>query len=185
MFFSQPAGVGLSTINDTSKYPHNLSESSADFSALLSVFFKEIFPRYSKNDFYIAGESFAGRYIPKFAFDITQKQKGNASDALHHNLNGIILVDALVDGAAMYMGHHDLFCTDQATMLRFNQSACRTISTATSECENRIAACEQGHDATTCKASEDYCEASIGQFFQEEVDRGRRSPYDCKSDSIS
>jgi cathepsin A (carboxypeptidase C) len=180
MVFSQPAGVGLSTIKNTSKYPHNLHESSADFSALLNVFFKEIFPQYSRNEFYIAGESFAGRYIPKFAFDITQKQKRNTLDALNHTLNGIILVDALVDAAAMYVGHHDMFCSKEATILRFNESTCQTIAQATPECEKRIAACEQLYDAKICQTAEDYCETSIGQFFQDEVDHLRRSPYDCK-----
>jgi cathepsin A (carboxypeptidase C) len=181
MILSQPAGTGLSTVKNTSKYPHDLRESSADFSNLLDVFFKEIFPRYSQNELYIAGESFAGRYIPKFAFDITQKRNHSAQDSLSRNLNGIILVDALVDAAAMFMGHYEMFCTDKATILHFNHTTCQTIAKATSECAGLIATCEQLHNANICQSAEEYCEASIGRFYQEEVDQHRRSPYDCES----
>jgi cathepsin A (carboxypeptidase C) len=130
---------------------------------------------------YIAGESFAGRYIPKFAFDIAQKQSNSAPDALSQKMNGIILVDAFVDGAAMYMGHHDMFCTDQATILHFNQSTCQAIARATPECDNLITACGKSYNATICQSAEEFCETSIGRFYQEEVDNHRRSPYDCES----
>ena len=63
IFLDQPVNVGYSygdaSVSDT-------VAASKDVYALLVLFFKQ-FPEYAKLDFHIAGESYAGHYIPVFA----------------------------------------------------------------------------------------------------------------------
>ena len=63
IFLDQPINVGYSygdeSVSDT-------VAASKDVYALLILFFKQ-FPEYNDLDFHIAGESYAGHYIPVFA----------------------------------------------------------------------------------------------------------------------
>jgi hypothetical protein len=52
------------------------------------AFFKE-HPQFSKNDFYITGESYAGHYIPAFASRVHQGNK--AKEGIHINLKVLLL----------------------------------------------------------------------------------------------
>jgi carboxypeptidase C (cathepsin A) len=121
--FSQPAGVGLSTIQGTNGYPAELTEASADFMATLKVILESILPQYASNSLYIAGESFGGQYVPYFAAEIVKAQKAESPHALLKTpLAGIILVNAIVDESWMAVGHYELFCTDNGhNLLRFNR----------------------------------------------------------------
>jgi len=83
IFLEAPAGVGFSyaesplpTTNDT--------QTANDNYAALRVFFEDKFPELAKNDFYIAGESYAGVYVPTLALRI---HKGNAVAPADQKIN--------------------------------------------------------------------------------------------------
>ena len=62
LFLESPAGVGFS-INSDKEYVHD--DISTSYDSLYAVInFFEKFPEYAKNPFFIAGESYAGKYIP-------------------------------------------------------------------------------------------------------------------------
>lgn len=68
LFFESPTGVGFS-YNNESGYSHNDYNTADDnFNALIDFFHK--YPEYQKNKFWIAGESYAGKYIPDLAVRI-------------------------------------------------------------------------------------------------------------------
>jgi cathepsin A (carboxypeptidase C) len=63
IFLDQPINVGFSYGDDSVS---DTVAASQDVYALLVLFFKQ-FPEYKDLDFHIAGESYAGHYIPVFA----------------------------------------------------------------------------------------------------------------------
>lgn len=65
LFIESPAGVGYSINKDPNFKYSDPSTLVDNFDALLDFFVK--FPEYSDNDFWIAGESYAGKYIPDLA----------------------------------------------------------------------------------------------------------------------
>src|SRR5699024_3062127 len=73
LFVDQPKGVGFST-SDTDSYVQTLDEMADDLLKFFDEYF-EIFPEQLNGDFYIAGESFAGQYIPYFARAILNRNK--------------------------------------------------------------------------------------------------------------
>ena len=69
LFIDTPAGVGYS-INNDSKYQFNDVNTAKDNVFALKYFFSNKFPFYAKSIFYIAGESYAGKYVPDLAMKI-------------------------------------------------------------------------------------------------------------------
>ncbi|KAG5234920.1 hypothetical protein OIU78_024637 [Salix suchowensis] len=88
LFLESPVGVGFSYSNTTSDYNILGDEFTAnDAYAFLHKWFL-LFPSYRKRTFYIAGESYAGKYVPELAEIINDK---NNDPSLHIDLNGILL----------------------------------------------------------------------------------------------
>lgn len=157
---SQPAGVGFSVVPDDQPPPTTFEEASGDFSAFLVKFIKQ-YPQYFKNGLYVAGESFGGSYVPMYTADIIRKQLAGAPDALDVEIPGIILVNAVVDGRYSFLGHYDMFCTDKADIVRFNESACADIAAAMPEAERLQRLCETTLDPYVCMMGVMYGQESI------------------------
>ena len=71
IYLESPGNVGFSYIDSympTETYIDDVVSAKENLQALLSFFKK--FPSFKKNDFYIAGESYAGVYIPRLAEQI-------------------------------------------------------------------------------------------------------------------
>ncbi|KAM0542845.1 hypothetical protein ACHAPJ_012625 [Fusarium lateritium] len=100
--------------------------------ALLNTWIGEIFPQYAKAPLYIAGESFGGQYVPRYAADVIREKQARRAGALQDiALEGIILVDAVVDATWLSIGHYDLFCTDTPpNVVRFNATSSRQYHSA-------------------------------------------------------
>jgi carboxypeptidase D len=78
----QPVGTGFSFAN-TDSYMHNMDQITDEFIQFIDKLFIA-FPNLVKQDLYIAGESFAGTYIPYFASRILELNKGKkASDKVN------------------------------------------------------------------------------------------------------
>jgi serine carboxypeptidase-like clade 2 len=65
LFLESPAGVGYS-INTDQNYRHNDASTAYDSLYAVIDFFTK-FSEYRQNIFFIAGESYAGKYIPDLA----------------------------------------------------------------------------------------------------------------------
>ncbi|TFK43895.1 Alpha/Beta hydrolase protein [Crucibulum laeve] len=65
VYVDQPAGTGFS-YTSTDKYVHNMDDASKQFLEFLRNFYL-VFPEYQHMDTYLAGESFAGQWIPFYA----------------------------------------------------------------------------------------------------------------------
>lgn len=73
LFIDNPAGTGFSFTNPDG-YCTNIKQVAEELYSGLVLFFK-LFPWLQSNDFYISGESFAGKYIPAIGNEIVEANK--------------------------------------------------------------------------------------------------------------
>ncbi|KAG2643905.1 hypothetical protein PVAP13_2KG355200 [Panicum virgatum] len=95
IFLESPAGVGFSYSNTSSDYVRVGDERTAVDSYIFLLHWLERFPEYKGRDFYIAGESYAGHYIPELAAVIVAARKRTGKDPT--NLKGIFIGNPLLD----------------------------------------------------------------------------------------
>eukprot|EP00929_Paragymnodinium_shiwhaense_P093615 TRINITY_DN53827_c0_g1_i1.p1 TRINITY_DN53827_c0_g1~~TRINITY_DN53827_c0_g1_i1.p1 ORF type:complete len:607 (+),score=139.96 TRINITY_DN53827_c0_g1_i1:248-2068(+) len=84
LYIDQPVGTGYATAQDD-KYAKSQEEVNTMFVAFLRRFF-DMHPRYRHREMFLAGESYAGRYIPHFAKEILA-----ADSAIGFNLQGVMI----------------------------------------------------------------------------------------------
>lgn len=87
LFLESPAGVGFSYSNNSSDYAKVGDKRTAQDSYIFLLNWLERFPQYKTRDFYIAGESYAGHYVPQLAYDILLRNKNTTQTVI--NLKGI------------------------------------------------------------------------------------------------
>ncbi|KAD2804517.1 hypothetical protein E3N88_37894 [Mikania micrantha] len=96
LFLESPVGVGFSYTNTSSDIKQLGDKITAqDSSTFLFKWFTR-FPQYKTHEFYIAGESYAGHYVPQLAELIYDKNKIIA-DEDRINFKGIMIGNALLD----------------------------------------------------------------------------------------
>lgn len=169
---SQPAGVGFSSIrNGTLDGPDNELEASRDFDKFLSIFFTEAFPEFSYQPFHLAGESFAGTYIPGFVDYIDNRQRLGVPDVFPTKIDSIVLVDAVIDllGSGA-LGQYDHMCQfgkegNNKLPLGYTRATCRAIGMAVPECERLNRQCIETYDGNICSAAFSFCGEHIDQFL--------------------
>ncbi|CAO2208918.1 unnamed protein product [Urochloa humidicola] len=76
LFLDSPAGVGYSYSNNSADLYNAGDNKTAHDSYNFLVNWLERFPQYKHRDFYIAGESYAGHYVPQLSQLVYQKNKG-------------------------------------------------------------------------------------------------------------
>ncbi|WWD20051.1 hypothetical protein CI109_104524 [Kwoniella shandongensis] len=100
VFIDQPPGTGLSFV-PTNGYLHELDEGSAHFIEFLKNFYT-VFPEMQGVDTYLAGESFAGQYIPYFADALVK-----STEFPDYPLKGIAIGNGWIDPIQQYPGYVD------------------------------------------------------------------------------
>ncbi|CAF4648561.1 unnamed protein product [Rotaria sp. Silwood1] len=93
LFIDQPVGTGFSYI-DTDSFIHQLNTMANQFLSFLDRYI-EVFPELLQNDIYLAGESFAGQYIPYIAQEILTKR-------MDLKLRGLLIGNGWIDPITMY-----------------------------------------------------------------------------------
>lgn len=120
IFLDQPVNVGMSY---SGKSVRDTRTSAVDVTALLSLFFQK-FPEYPNTDFHLAGESYAGHYIPAIAKEITTQPTYGKFFRLNTLMIGNGLVDDLhqtptyVEMACGGGGHESVLNYYQCSQLR-------------------------------------------------------------------
>ncbi|XVF87538.1 hypothetical protein PTKIN_Ptkin18bG0128300 [Pterospermum kingtungense] len=104
LFLESPIGVGFSYSNTSTDYDNIGDEFTANdaYSFLHKWFLK--FPSYRTRTFYIAGESYAGKYVPELAELIYDNNK---DPSLHIELKGILMGNPETDDAEDWRGMMD------------------------------------------------------------------------------
>lgn len=91
IYIDNPVGTGFSFTNNG--YAQNETQVGEDLYNALIQFFT-LFPELQKNEFYVSGESYAGKYVPSISFTIHDK---NPAAKLKINLQGLSIGNGLSD----------------------------------------------------------------------------------------
>ncbi|CAG8677460.1 31448_t:CDS:10 [Gigaspora margarita] len=119
LYVDQPIGTGFSFANSNS-YLHNVTQVPDQFLLFLDKFF-EIFPEYAKDEMYLAGESFAGTFIPYIASAILKRNSERKSSVnLRYNLKGIAIGNGWIDPIAQ----HNLLDEEHKTLAKDQLDIC-------------------------------------------------------------
>ncbi|XP_010509563.1 PREDICTED: serine carboxypeptidase-like 28 [Camelina sativa] len=105
LFLDSPAGVGFSYTNTSSDEVTVGDKRTGEDAYRFLVRWMERFPEYKERPFYIAGESYAGHYIPELAQLIVNRNKGVKKPII--NLKGVLMGNPLVDNYNDNKGQRD------------------------------------------------------------------------------
>lgn len=155
IFLDQPVNVGYSY---SGQAVSNTIAAGKDVYALLTLFFME-FPEYAKQDFHIAGESYAGHYIPVFASEILSHKKRNI------NLQSILIGNGLTDGLTQYEYYKPMGCGEGGWPAVLDENECQAMENAYPRCAQLIETCYSSESVWSCVPASIYCNnAMIGPY---------------------
>ncbi|KAK1261327.1 Serine carboxypeptidase-like 34 [Acorus gramineus] len=106
LFLDSPEGVGFSYSNVTDVLGDHATDCSAISSHKFLINWFKKFPQYKNHEFYLAGESYAGHYVPQLANVILDENK-KALKEDHINLKGIMIFNAAIDDETQLKGMID------------------------------------------------------------------------------
>lgn len=92
LYIDQPVGTGFSYTSSDSGFCRNMSEVADQLYLFLEQFF-QLFPMLQSSPFFIAGESFAGKYIPAIAHKIVT----TSPQPVQMRLQGLAMGNAMTD----------------------------------------------------------------------------------------
>ncbi|KTW26336.1 hypothetical protein T552_02821 [Pneumocystis carinii B80] len=172
IFLDQPAGAGFS-YNEDDKDISLLAESSWNFYIFMVLFFTA-FPQYSHLDFHLAGESYAGHFIPIFAAEIMEyKHKPlDLSDIPEKidkfpdiNLKTVMIGNGYVDPYNQFAYFYYVGCSKLWGGL-LPSSVCDTMRGYVDKCLNFLEFClDYMESECTCSSSIRYCNIHLLEPF--------------------
>lgn len=168
IFLDQPVNVGYSYGGDAVS---NTVAAGKDIYALLTLFFHQ-FPEYSKQDFHIAGESYAGHYIPVFSSEILSHKDRNI------NLKSVLIGNGLTDPLTQYEHYRPMACGKGGYPAVVDEAGCRSMDSALPRCQSLIQSCYNSESVWSCVPASLYCNNAIMGPYQ----RTGRNVYDVRSD---
>ncbi|KAF7545495.1 hypothetical protein G7Z17_g9134 [Cylindrodendrum hubeiense] len=155
IFLDQPVNVGYSYSGGSVS---NTVAAGKDIYALLTLFFHQ-FPEYAKQDFHIAGESYAGHYIPVFASEILSHEDRNI------NLQSVLIGNGLTDGYTQYAYYRPMACGEGGYPSVLDESECQSMDNALPRCQSMIKSCYETGSSWSCVPASIYCNnAMMGPY---------------------
>lgn len=97
LYVDNPVGTGYSFTNSTKGYSRNQTDVSRNMLEMLQQFFT-LFGDYASNDFYLSGESYAGKYVPSIGVAL-HESRGKLRVPI--NFKGIAIGNGMIDPITM------------------------------------------------------------------------------------
>lgn len=127
LFIDQPLGTGFSYAGNEASYTNNEKQVSLDMYHALHSFF-QLHPKYKDCDLYLAGESYAGKYLPEIALRIVTTE--STDNHLVKILKGVAIGDGfsspilqrMIKGDQAYFG--GLISQKQNNQLKSIEAQC-------------------------------------------------------------
>jgi len=166
IFIDQPVNVGFSYSGSAVS---NTVAAGKDIYALLTLFFKQ-FPEYAHQPFHIAGESYAGHYVPVFASEILSHKKRNI------NLQSILIGNGITDPLTQYDYYRPMACGEGGSPAVLEPSECQSMDNALPRCKALIENCYKSESAWSCVPATIYCNNAIVGPYQ----RTGMNPYNIR-----
>ncbi|KAG0270106.1 hypothetical protein DFQ27_000407 [Actinomortierella ambigua] len=176
IFLDQPTNVGYSYGDAVS----NTFTAAEDVYALLQVFFKE-FPEYQRLDFHVAGESYAGHYIPAIGAEINARNKKMATPAFrapgvqHINLESLLIGNGLTDPKTQYEWYPEMACRNSYGPVLTDEQ-CDQMEAAYPQCADLIQACYDTKSVFRCLPAAAFCNKEMISPYQ----MSGQNPYDVR-----
>ena len=120
LFIEAPAGVGFSYCATPAGCSHTDTSTAADNLAALVSFFAA-YPEYAANAFWIAGESYAGVYVPSLAYAIINHNSNSSSlsSSSQINIKGIMVGNGCIGAEAGHCGNDPTGLNDYHDVLQW------------------------------------------------------------------
>jgi cathepsin A (carboxypeptidase C) len=151
IFLDQPVNTGFSYSN---KRINNTITAAQDVYRFLAQFFEK-YPQYGKQDLHIAGEGYAGRFIPVLAAEIANREEDN----LVH-LKSVMIGNGIVDPYTQYPKYLPMGCGKGGHAAIYKPRTCRRFSKIVKICQTWIRHCYI-HGHSSCINAAAYCDAVI------------------------
>ncbi|KAI8577099.1 hypothetical protein K450DRAFT_253641 [Umbelopsis ramanniana AG] len=180
VFLDQPLNVGYSYGSDGAS---NTNAAAKDVYAFLQLFFQE-FPEYADLDFHVAGESYAGHYIPAIGEQIHNNNKGKfavSSLAAHQNtladinLKSLMIGNGLTDPLIQYKWYAKMACENNYGPVLDN-STCKQMEANYPACARLIQNCYDNGGVFSCLPAAMKCNKDQLQPYQQTG----MNPYDVR-----
>ncbi|GBC13319.1 uncharacterized protein OCT59_010572 [Rhizophagus irregularis] len=175
LFIDQPVDTGFSfgdrTVGTT-------EQSSKNLYIFLQKFFEK-FPEYSKMNFHIFGESYAGHYIPSIAKLIDENNiliNSNNLKAIPINLQSVGIGNGWVDSKILYKSYPDFLEFNSYGPL-LNSSDLAEMRSLLPECEQLLDKCYTTGIVKDCISAENFCILASDLYF---IKTGL-NPYDIRT----
>ncbi|CCJ31151.1 unnamed protein product [Pneumocystis jirovecii] len=134
LFVDQPAGTGFS-YSLPENFAEGLPKATEDFITFLDGFF-DLFPQFKEDDLYIAGESYAGQYIPYIATAILERNKKENNK--HYNLKGLLIGNGWISPLAQYSSYLPFAVENK--LVKKGSDLEKKVEEATQSCKTAISA---------------------------------------------
>ncbi|PWY96897.1 alpha/beta-hydrolase [Testicularia cyperi] len=200
IFLDQPVGVGYSYVDwaDKKRRAHkppqrvySAEAAAKDASAFLHLLAMHVGKEIIRDEkaipsFHIAGESYAGRYIPLLANQIVEDNKAieahPESGLKPLPLASVLIGNGITSPKDQFPAYVDYTCTNasgsnppllpdsKCSLMRESIPICLTL---VEKCNRKNEAGET-YDTLACQAASDYCEGTLSSPY----DSLKRSPYD-------
>ncbi|KAJ7499907.1 serine carboxypeptidase [Mycena latifolia] len=165
-FVDQPIGVGFSY----AEYGETVStteEAAKDIAAFVAIFFAH-FNKFQGRGFHLAGESYAGRYLPVFAAAIYDQNPSLVKAGLPLvNLTSVIIGNGLTDWATLSPSWYEIQCTPASHAPIQDIQTCVQMKARISRCKKWTKeSCQDQFDLINCNAATEFCWASFMVPFE-------------------
>ncbi|KAF9077923.1 serine carboxypeptidase [Rhodocollybia butyracea] len=173
-FIDQPIGVGFSYA-EYGETVDTTEEAARDIAAFVAIFF-ENFIKFKGRGFHMAGESYAGRYLPLFAAAIYDQNRALVEAGMTPiNLTSVVIGNGMTDLETMMPSYYDMTCTPASISPILDISACVAMKNIIPRCKKWYReACVDLYDSINCLAAISFCYPSLSASFM----ASGTNPYD-------
>ncbi|KAI5969129.1 hypothetical protein CANMA_001796 [Candida margitis] len=167
IFLDQPVGVGYSYSGGDEV--RNTETAAKDVYVFLELFFQK-FPQFTKNKFHIAGESYAGHYIPRFASEIIN----NADRSFE--LESVLIGNGITDPLVQAGEYGPMACGQGGYKPVLTEEQCDQMERDYPKCASLAKLCYKFQNAFSCVPAQYYCDLKLLQPY---IETGL-NPYDIR-----
>ncbi|KAG2732927.1 hypothetical protein G9P44_003917 [Scheffersomyces stipitis] len=170
IFLDQPVDVGLSYSDDNEV--STTAAAAKDVYIFLELFFQK-FPQFQSRDFHMAGESYAGHYIPKFASEILSHPERS------FNVTSVLIGNGFTDAIPQYKALIGMGCGQGGYDSILSEQDCKELEeNYYPKCKQFLELCNREQDALTCVPAYHYCETRMFIPFS----KTNLNPYDIREE---
>lgn len=174
IWIDNPVGSGFSHADSPAGWDHNETQVAADLLRFI-VQFLDDHTEYQGRPLYIFGESYAGHYVPSFAYAI---HESNVAGKTNISLAGIGIGNGLTDPVAQYDGYYQELAYNYSIKAvgepRVSLQQYEQMNAAQPRCNQLIQECQD--NTGECSDAQEYCNNALFGPYEE----SGYNPYDIR-----